>query len=299
VGRARQRRNLTVIKDLQQRLNRRQATFTPSQRRIATYMLHNLSAIPFETAASLSRRVGVSPMTVGRFLRTIGYRGLGELKDELRHEAPWVKLYRPRVPTHGDPLAQGLQNEIKALAAVYELARGAAWRQVARRIARADKVTVASFPMTRFPGLAFADLLRHVRPNVAFADGSDGAYTDLLLDSTADSCVVLFDVRRYSRHFRLLAEEVRARGIPLMIFTDTLCHWARDLTPSVLMIPATRDLAWHSFGAVVSMFGLMVDAVIEELGDVYQRIEDIGELRGRFTGYEKPARGRVSSPRKR
>jgi len=287
-----------VIKDLQQRLNRHQAAFTPSERRIATWLLHNLSAIPFETAASLGRRVGVSPMTVGRFLRTIGYRDFGELKDEMRHEAPWVKLYRPRVATDGDPLAQGLQNEIKALAAVYELARDPAWKPVAHRIAHADRVTVASFPLTRFPGLALADLLRHVRPNVAFADGSDGAYTDLLLDSGPDSCVVLFDVRRYSRHFRMLAEEVHARGIPLVIITDTLCHWARDLTPEVLMIPVSQDLAWHSFGAVISLFGLLVDAVIEERGNVYQRIEDIGELRGRFTGYERPARRRAARKRR-
>ncbi|HEY3519674.1 MAG TPA: MurR/RpiR family transcriptional regulator, partial [Rhodanobacteraceae bacterium] len=87
-----------MIKDLQQKLSRHQATFTPSERRIATWILHNLAAMPFETAASLGEKTGVSAMTVSRFLRRIGYKGLGELKGELRHEAPWVKLYRPHAP---------------------------------------------------------------------------------------------------------------------------------------------------------------------------------------------------------
>ncbi|HEY3521137.1 MAG TPA: hypothetical protein VGK80_08865, partial [Rhodanobacteraceae bacterium] len=81
--------------------------------------------------------------------------------------------------------------------------------------------------------------------------------------------------------------------------TDSLCYWANDLTPLTLMVPTRPERAWHNMGAIMTLFSLLIDAVIAELGDVYPRIEDIGELRGRFTGYEKPVRGRVTSPRKR
>ena len=64
-----------MIKDLQIKLKRQRATYTTSEQKSAAYLLHNISGIRFETAASLGPRVGVSPMTVGRFLRTLGFRG--------------------------------------------------------------------------------------------------------------------------------------------------------------------------------------------------------------------------------
>jgi DNA-binding MurR/RpiR family transcriptional regulator len=111
----------------------------------------------------------------------------------------------------------------------------------------------------------------------------------MLLDSTEKSCVVLIDIRRYSRHFRLLAEEVVERGIPLLIITDTQCYWARQLTPHVLMIPMQTGRAWHSFGTLTSLFSLLINAVIRETGDILGRVGDITELRQKFIGYDGPS----------
>ena len=94
---------MTMTKDLQKKLKSRWETFTTAEQKIASYLLHNISGIPFETAASLGKRVGVSAMTVGRFLRNLGYDGVGDLKEELRGDAPWMQLYKiaepPPTPT--------------------------------------------------------------------------------------------------------------------------------------------------------------------------------------------------------
>ena len=89
-----------MIKDLQKKLKSRWDTFTTSEQKIATHLLQNPGGIPFETAASLGQRVGVSAMTVGRFLRNLGYAGLNELKEELRGDAarPYDSLFRLDVP---------------------------------------------------------------------------------------------------------------------------------------------------------------------------------------------------------
>jgi DNA-binding MurR/RpiR family transcriptional regulator len=108
--------------------------------------------------------------------------------------------------------------------------------------------------------------------------------------------VVLIDIRRYSRHFRLLAEEVVERGIPLLIITDTQCYWARQLTPHVLMIPMQTGRAWHSFGTLTSLFSLLINAVIRETGDILGRVGDITELRQKFIGYDGPSMSGESKP---
>ncbi|HET7593456.1 MAG TPA: MurR/RpiR family transcriptional regulator [Rhodanobacteraceae bacterium] len=281
-----------MSQDLQKKLKSGWEGFTASEQRIAGYLLQNLSGIPFETATSLGQRVGVSAMTVGRFLRKLGYAGVAELKEELRGDTTWLKLYHSPAPAEGPGARdENLEGEIRALSAIHALARGGEWKAIVRLLASADRVSVASFQLGRFLGLMFATLLQQIRPRVAFASGVDGAYTDVLIDSTENSCVVLIDERRYSRHFRILAEEVAARGIPLVILTDTQCYWARQLTPHVLMLPIQPGRAWHSFTAFGTLFNLLLGAVIRARGSdaVYERIERITAMRQQFIGFSGPS----------
>lgn len=286
-----------MTKDLQKKLKSRWDTFTTAEQKIASYLLHNISGIPFETASSLGKRVGVSAMTVGRFLRNLGYAGVGDLKEELRGDASWKQLYKIAEPSaDADYVSESLQAEIRSLNDVYALARSEEWAPIVKMLVSADRISVASFQHGSFLGMGLASSLQHVRPRVSFESGADGSYTGMLLDSTEKSCVVLIDIRRYSRHFRLLAEEVVERGIPLLIITDTHCYWARQLTPHVLAIPTQTGRAWHSFGTLISLFSLLINAVIREMGDVFGRIGNINDLREKFIGYAKESSSGEDKP---
>ena len=275
-----------MTRDLQKKLKSRWDTFTMSEQKIATYLMNNMSSIPFETAASIGQRVDVSPMTVGRFLRNLGYAGLNELKASLRGDAPWFQLYAiPEQSSQDDAVSETLQAEIRGLTAAHALARTPEWKPIVQRLVDADRVSVASFHQGRFLGMGFANLLQHVRPRTVFAEGLDGAYSDVLLDSGPDSCVLLIDFRRYSRHFRILAEEAAARGIPLVIITDSQCYWARKLTEHVLMLPVDPARPWHDFTAAISLLSQLIGAVIRAQGDMFERVGDITQLRQRLVGY--------------
>jgi DNA-binding MurR/RpiR family transcriptional regulator len=281
-----------MTQDLKKKLKSRWHTFTASEQRIAGYLVQNLGGLPFETAASLGQRVGVSAMTVGRFLRKLGYAGVAEMKEELRGDTAWLKYYHSPAPAEGpDGRNENLEADIRAVSAIHALAGGGEWKAIVRLLASADRVSVASFQLGRFLGLMFATLLQQIRPHVTFASGVDGAYTDVLLDSTEKSCVVLIDERRYSRHFKVLAAEVAARGIPLVILTDSECYWARQMTPHVLMVPIQPGRAWHSFTAFGTLFNVLLGAVIRARGSdsVYERIEQITEMRQQFIGFSGPS----------
>lgn len=260
-------------------------SFTASEQKIAHYLLHNIRDLPFETAASLSKRVGVSPMTVGRFLRALGYDGVNELKEELRGDGTWRQLYKePEQPKDTDAIAAHLQSEIRALTDVHALVGSKEWKSVMKLLMTADRVSIASFQHAAFLGQGFAKTLEQLRANVSFHSGSDGAYIDMLLDSTRNSCVVLIDMRRYFKQFRVIAEEVVARGIPLVMITDTDCYWARELTPHVLMIQASW--VWHSYSAYMTLFSLLATSFVQEASeDVMERIGDINALRQKLVGY--------------
>lgn len=275
-----------MIKDLQKTLKDGWDSFTTSEQKIATYMLQNPGSIPFETAASLGQRVGVSAMTVSRFLRNLGYAGLNALKEELRGESPWLHLYQnPDLDGDAASMSESLKAEIRAITTAHGLTRRPEWKAAVKLLVEADRVSVASFHQGRFLGLGFASLLQSVKPHTRFEDGLDGAYADLLLDSTQKSCALLIDFRRYSRHFRILAEEIVARGIPLVIITDSQCYWAPQLTDCVLMLPTEMERPWHNFTAVTSLLSLLIGAVTREQGGMFDRIGDITQLRQKLVGY--------------
>ena len=71
---------------LELRLQTNAHSFTRAERALANYMLSNIERIPFDTAATIAEAVGVSTMTVIRFLRKNGYQGLAEIRRELRRK---------------------------------------------------------------------------------------------------------------------------------------------------------------------------------------------------------------------
>jgi DNA-binding MurR/RpiR family transcriptional regulator len=256
-------------------------SFTPSEQKLGTFFLNHLAELPFETARSIGKRVKVSPMTVGRYIRKLGYADLRDIKDELRTASPanWAEreissaLFAP----------DSLKAKIKALTEVYALPQTPEWPRIVELLATARTVHVASFQVGRFLGMGFATFLQNLRPRVFFADGGDGSYADVLLDCDPDGCLVLFDARRYSRHFKLLAEEAAARGIRTVILTDVYCHWARAITDNVLMIET--EIGVRSLSMAQLLMELLLAAVAAELEGADARRQQVHELRRKFIGF--------------
>lgn len=261
--------------------------FTASEQRLATFFLQHLEELPFETAASIAKRLAVSPMTVGRFLKKIGFDDLRGVKAALRALVPesgWLSSQITKTLFEDAPL----NAKIKALTDAHRVPATGEWPRIVSLLATASKINVASFQLGRFLGLGFASALHTIRANVQFSDGSDGAYIDALLDADPKSCLVLLDWQRYSRHFRLLAEEAAARKITTVIITDTYCHWARETTDNVLMLETGFDSSWERLSIAQTLLELLLVDVAKRVKGRKQRYEAIHELRQKFVGFSGP-----------
>ena len=267
-----------------QRLTERYDRLTVSERMIAGWLADNLDQLPFETAASIGQRVGVSAMTVARLVKHLGYDNLSALKDDLRddaRDAPWL-LTRPA------PSADArLKAETAAIAGVYAHAETAEWAAVVALLAAAPRVHVAGFQTEAGLAAGFARHLSYVRPQVASLDVAAGIM-DVVLDAAPDDLFVAVDVRRYSRQFRLLAERVAASGRPLVVITDPYCPWARDLTPHILTAEVALGHFWDMNSALASLLNLLVDGVVQKIGpaQVHQRLDLLAENYADFIGFQ-------------
>jgi len=265
-----------------------------ADRAIASYMLAKLNSIPFETAASLAGKVDVSEPTVGRFCRSIGYKSFKDLKDSLKRDIgdkPWLVSDRlrdlqDRARAGEDLLGRGLELEIAALVAVYEHAQTPEWQRVVKRLAKAPAVFATGFQTERGMAQIFVNQLQYLRDRVHLLDLEGGNFSELLAADNKESCLVIFEARRYSRMARLLAQEARKAGIRTTLITDAFCDWGRELVDEVFVVPTEFNLFWESTAQMASLANLLVNGVFIELGPtVEKRMDEIHRLYSRFTGY--------------
>jgi DNA-binding MurR/RpiR family transcriptional regulator len=270
------------------------ADASKADKAIANYMLAQLNSIPFETAASLGDKVEVSEPTIGRFCRSIGYKSFKDLKVHLKQDIgdnPWLisdrlRDFQRRAQAGEDQLARGLQLEISGLVAVYELAQTPEWKRVVKRLAETPAVFATGFQTERGMAQIFVNQLQYLRDRVHLIDLAGGNFAELLTSGGNQSCLVIFEARRYSRMARLLAREAREAGIPTTLVTDAFCDWGRDLVDEMFVVPTEFNLFWESTAQMASLANLLVNGVFIELGPaVDQRMNEISRLYGRFTGH--------------
>lgn len=279
---------------LRERLERALPGASRADRAIASYMLADLPGLPFETAASLAAKVGVSEPTVGRFCRALGYAGFKDLKARLRRDIgdrPWLigdrlEALRGRMRAGEGGLARGLEREMAALVAVYELAHGPAWEAATRRLAVASAVFATGFQTERGVAQIFVHQMQYLRDGVRLLDLGGGTFAELLAREGGDAALVLFEARRYSRLALDLAREARAAGVPVTLVTDPYCDWARAVADEVFVVPTAFDLFWESNAQMASLANLLVNAVFLELGPAAEaRMSRVSALHDRFVGH--------------
>jgi DNA-binding MurR/RpiR family transcriptional regulator len=288
---------------VRQRLNDALAKATKAETAIASYMLSNLGEMPFETAATLAQKIGVSELTVGRFCRSIGYKRFKDLKTDLKADIgdrPWLigdrlREFQRRSRSGADEFAKGLELEIAGLVKVYEMAHTREWQRVVKRLARKPRVYVAGFQTERGMAAIFAHQLQYLRDGVQLLDLAGGNFAELLLSDRRNSCLVMFEARRYSRLAKLLAQKAHEAGIPTTLVTDPFCDWGRGVVGEILIVPTEFNLFWDSTAQMASLVNLLVNGVFNELGpDIEKRMNDVSALYSAFIGYV----GEVSGPEK-
>lgn len=285
--------------ELRDRLSAALDSGTPSERSIAHYLLTNLTGLPFQTAAAVAVKVGVSEASVGRFCRSIGYRHLKDLKSSLEvdlGEKAWLigdrlKDFHVRSRQGGAELARALEREIAALVAVYELAATPEFERAVQRLSRRPSVFVAGFQTERGHAAELVHNLQYLRGGVQLADVAGGHFADILLSRAEDATLVLIDGRRYSRLTQDLALAARDEGIPVTLITDPYCDWAPGVVTELFAVPTDLNHFWDTTSAMSSLIGLLVNGVFRELGaEVEGRMARVSALYGDFIGHTAPGR---------
>lgn len=253
---------------------------TPSEKRISAWLLSHREQIPFETADSIAQATGTSGITVGRYLRKLGFRNLDDVKNGLKDAAStpykhWGVIDRldswAQQQALPDRASQSLHMELEAIRYVYQLAQSEAFARVSQQIAAADAVVVIGIQSTRGIANTFFSHLEYLRPRVTYADGSSGSWLEALNSEYEKPYVVLTDTRAYSTVARQFCRAATARQVATALVTDVWCPWARDYPVDLLQVKTDTGNFWDSLAPISCLFNLLLSAVVERLGPTLSR----------------------------
>lgn len=280
--------------DLEAILRARMSGLSPSEQNLAAYMLDNIQTLPFETGSSIAQAVGVSEMTVSRFVRGLGFENLRDLKNRLRisvaEKDSDIDDYMARFKMHeGQPaLQESLRLELEAIVKAYELATTDIFDESAGMLARAGNVYVVGFQASKGLAMDFASRLLWIRPNVIFVDNTSGTYGEIICADPGQSLVVMVDTAAYAARGIKLAERLKSMEMPLVIVTDKFSHWAFAYTRFVFETHTHVKTFWDSTASLSAVLNLMLDAVATRLGpkarENFAKMSDMGNLFGEFVG---------------
>jgi DNA-binding MurR/RpiR family transcriptional regulator len=239
---------------------------TKSEAVIAQWLILNEATLGLETGASIAARTGVSEITVSRFLKRAGYKGLQGLKEDLQaalvhaHVSPSDRYFRL------------LDGEIGAILkrdadAVLELAHEVekpTWPQAIDAIAAADEVFVTGFQTIRGIAEDFARRLAIVRGSVRFLSPHDGGLVEWIPSfrrAEETRCLVLIDMAPYAREALPILRTARGLGMQVVVVTDELNTWASPETPFVFHVVTKVDAFLESTGPMTTLMNVMIHEV--------------------------------------
>jgi DNA-binding MurR/RpiR family transcriptional regulator len=290
-----ERRPRAGLADFEDALRQRASGFTPAERAIAAYLRDHLASLPFETGASIALNAGVSQMSVIRFIRSLGFANLRDLKARLRADredetsAVDDVLERFRVRHDNvDHLRASLELELRAVVKAYELTTTARWHGIVDLLVRRRFVHVAGFQATKGVALDFANRLKYARRGVRFVEGSAGTYSEVLETDPDQACLVVVDTVAYARRALLLARKAKEFGIPVVVVTDRFSHWAYEFTDLVLEGYTHIETFWDSTASLNIILNLLINAIAARLGPkAEERFRLLVELGDYFQEFER------------
>lgn len=267
------------------------ADFTPTGKRIADYLLSNLLQIPFETAEGIARQTGTTGISVGRFLRQIGFQNLEDLKQSLRGSGQtWLmadRLDSVRELDNTDTLSDSLKLELKSIEHVYTLARTEDFKEVVQKIIDADAVFIIGIQSTRGIANSFFCRLEYIRPHVFYVDGLSGAYIECLNSEFKNPYIIIADFKAYAAVTRKICAAACKRDIGLVLITEHHCTWARTFPIDLLQINVDVGQFWDSHAPLATLFNLLASGVVKGSGtQLEQRLKLNKQLQVEFGQFE-------------
>lgn len=238
---------------------------TPSQRRIARYLLDGYPIAGLDSLAAIGQRCHVNSSTVLRYVQSLGYSSHYDFREALRGER--ATRHSP-APAHADAdpaeaLVESVTLTVRgmadgALPAVVELLAQSRRRVLC--VGGAFSHVLADF---------LWDHLRVLRPGVSILE-PNATLPEVVQAVRRSDVAVVFDYSPYTARTLELARAV-ARTATVVAVTDPQLSPVAEVADHVLVTHVTGIGSFDSYAPAIAALELVVTSVERRLGESVRR----------------------------
>lgn len=243
-------------------------TLPASERRAAQTLISNYPVVGLKTVAEFAAQAGVSSPTILRFVARLGFSNYAEFQAALQDELA-AQLQSPL--SRRDAANAGPQGSFAeaAIDNIRETFRHVSARQtdaIARLLADSRaRIYLAGGRFTDPLARYLAAHLMLLRGNVFHLAGQEHGWRDRLVDIGKRDVVVVFDIRRYQETVIHFAEQAKARGATVVLFTDQwlspAARFARHVVAGRVAVPSPWDSSAALFVATEALIAATTTAL--------------------------------------
>ncbi len=276
-------------------LKDRIGTLSPRLRTAAKYVIDCPADFGLDPIRETAVKAGVSPYTLVRLAKTVGFAGFEEFRDPFRHalvstsgavdEKDWINELRSG-GEFGQVYAEAAQNSLAIVRRSLERQSIENMEQVVDTLLSARTVYLTAVRSSYAMAYYLHYIGRMALTSLRLIPRNMNSAIDELNDAGPEDVLIAITITPYSRETIQACEFAHKRGVKLILITDSDIV-SPDLDPAHMLV--TSVISTHHFGCFTGMLAtieLLVALLVSHGGDAARkRIKSYEKLRKENNAY--------------
>lgn len=201
------------------------STLTPSERKVANFIIQQPTEVSYLTIQQLADNVGTSTTTIMRLSAKLGYSGFAELQNALQaflksDSTPKSRLMSG-LTVHKDELwGKTLAHYSEQIAHLLTVIDKHTLDGIVERLTNANKILITSARSGLPIGLFLAQNLNRLCGNAQFLQADLSDWVDDVLTLSKDDVLIAISFPRYAKRIAQFASVAKQKGATLVVLTD-------------------------------------------------------------------------------
>ncbi|MFF6999911.1 MurR/RpiR family transcriptional regulator [Streptomyces sp. NPDC008313] len=238
---------------------------SPGQRRIAQYLIENITEAAFLSITDLAERAGVSQPSVTRFASAVGFSGYPALRERLQAIALSTLAGAP-AENRSNELQSAVDAEIENLENLRrDFADPDQVIAVGRALSRSTPLTVLGLRISASLAEYFAYAARRIHPDVRLLTRGGSVAYDALLQSreAGGTWLLAFAMPRHAQETLTAVRVARSAGLRVALITDLALGPLADEADVTFATGTGSRLVFDSYAAPVVMSAALLQAMTD------------------------------------
>lgn len=277
------------MKNLRKRIN--EAVLTKTEKKIAAYVLENLTTVCFMTSTDLAVELSVGEATIIRFVKTLGFHGYKEFQKNLQ------ELYQSKVASisstvtepakrfaescriqmEGGNLLGFFECSVSNLKSALSENNEDDFLEAAHMIIHSQRKYIVASRANSGAGSYCCLLLKHMLPFVISTNDEALNVIDHLCHIDEKDCVIAICFPRYSALDEAALRLAKDAGAKVILITDRQSSPFAKYTDLLLTVQADSPSFFNSYIGPQFIVEVLCSMISHQVSGVEERLDKIDE----------------------